>query len=220
MMTSMERRQLDDPRRGFSFRRDGQLSIRMGVGPGEKSAMRLLEESSVSELERILREYGEEPSARRVARRLKDLCRRRAPRTTMELANFIESLHPHRPRGRSAVHPATRVFQALRIAVNDELGVLERTLPQARDALAPGGRLVVISFHSLEDRIVKNFMRSEHREGTFTEITRKPVRPDDDEVKANPRSRSARRRAAGRGEGGRAAGGTPGQVATPAPPPC
>jgi len=194
--------QLDDPERGFSFRRDGPLSMRMGVGPGVESAMRLLRETNVSDLEQILREYGEEPSARRIAQRLKDLCRRRPPRTTGELANFIESLHPHRPKGRSAVHPATRVFQALRIAVNDELGVLERTLPAVRDVLAPGGRLAVISFHSLEDRVVKRFMRDELRGGAFSQITRKPVRPDADEVARNPRSRSARLRVAVRGEEG------------------
>lgn len=188
--------QLDDPERGFSFRHDGPLSMRMGKGPGVKSAMKLLQDSTVSELERILREYGEEPSARRIASRLKNLCRRRPPRTTLELANFIESLHPHRPRGRSAAHPATRVFQALRIAVNDEMGVLERTLPQATEALAPGGRLAVISFQSLDDRIVKRFMRDGHKAGTFAEITKKPIRPEEDELERNPRSRSARLRVA------------------------
>ncbi|MAB89934.1 MAG: 16S rRNA (cytosine(1402)-N(4))-methyltransferase RsmH [Planctomycetota bacterium] len=188
--------QLDDPVRGFSFRHDGPLSMRMGKGPGVKSAMKLLQDSTVSELERILREYGEEPSARRLASRLKDLCRRRPPRTTLELANFIESLHPHRPRGRSVVHPATRVFQALRIAVNDEIGVLERTLPQAVEALTPGGRLAVISFQSLDDRIVKRFMRDGYKAGTFDEITKKPIRPEEDELARNPRSRSARLRVA------------------------
>ncbi|NRA97534.1 MAG: 16S rRNA (cytosine(1402)-N(4))-methyltransferase RsmH [Planctomycetes bacterium] len=188
--------QLDDPVRGFSFRHDGPLSMRMGKGPGVKSAMKLLQDSTVSELERILREYGEEPSARRIASRLKNLCRRRPPRTTLELANFIESLHPHRPRGRSAAHPATRVFQALRIAVNDEMGVLERTLPLASEALAPGGRLAVISFQSLDDRIVKRFMRDGHKDGTFAEITKKPIRPEEDELERNPRSRSARLRVA------------------------
>lgn len=188
--------QLDDPERGFSFRHDGPLSMRMGTGPGVRSAMDVLRDSTVEELERILREYGEEPSAKRIAQRLKDLCRRRPPRTTLELANFVESLHPARPKGRSSVHPATRVFQALRIATNDELGVLERTLPQARDALAPGGRLAVISFHSLEDRIVKRFFRDEHKAGAFASVTRKPIVPDADEIRRNPRSRSARLRVA------------------------
>lgn len=188
--------QLDDPARGFSFQKDGPLSMRMGKGPGVKSAMKVLQDSTVSELERILREYGEEPSARRIASRLKDLCRRRPPRTTLELANFIESLHPHRPRGRSSVHPATRVFQALRIAVNDEIGVLERTLPQAAEVLAPGGRLAVISFQSLDDGIVKRFMREGLKSGTFSEITKKPIRPEEEEIRRNPRSRSARLRVA------------------------
>ncbi|MAG57543.1 MAG: 16S rRNA (cytosine(1402)-N(4))-methyltransferase [Planctomycetes bacterium] len=196
--------QLDDPSRGFSFRNEGPLDMRMSPDAGP-SAMELLVESTTEELETILREYGEEPSARRIAQRLKELCSRRPPRTTRELAHFIESLHPHRPKGRRHLHSATRVFQALRIAVNDELGTLERTLPVAVEALAPGGRLAVIAFHSLEDRIVKNFFRDGVKDGTFQQVTKKPIRPDDDEIASNPRARSARLRCAVRAAGEEAA---------------
>jgi len=185
--------QLDEPLRGFSFLRDGPLDMRMTPGAG-RSAMDFLVDSTVEDLERTLREYGDEPSARRIAQRLKSLCRRRPPRTTGELAAFIESLQPARPRGRSRAHPATRTFQALRIAVNDEIGVLERTLPQVAEALAPNGRCVVISFHSIEDRVVKRFFRDGVKDGTFFDAARKPVRPDADEVRDNPRARSARLR--------------------------
>lgn len=183
--------QLDDPSRGFGFRSDGPLDMRMTQKTGE-TALDIIRRADAAELERILRELGEEPHARRIARRLASLARRRPPRTTGELAAFIESIAPHRGR----IHPATRVFQALRLAVNDELGILERTLPAALERMAPGGRLVAISFHSLEDRLVKTFLRSEERGGRITRLTRKPVTPSPDEVRRNPRSRSAKLRAA------------------------
>lgn len=191
--------QLDEVARGFSFQRDAPLDMRMTKGKG-KTARRLLEEIDPQELERILREYGEEPFARRIAQRLCELRRRRPVRTTLELARFVESIVPSRLKGRSRVHPATRVFQALRIAVNDELGVLERTLPAVSDALAPGGRFAVISFHSLEDRRVKTFFRDGKRDGLFAQITKKPIRPSEAEIARNPRARSARLRVAVKGE--------------------
>jgi 16S rRNA (cytosine1402-N4)-methyltransferase len=187
--------QLDDPKRGFSFRHDGPLDMRMNRSDGV-SARDFLIEASVEEIERVLREYGEERSARRLAVRLKELFNARPPRTTLELANFIASLHPAQAKGRARIHPATRTFQALRMAVNDELGILRRTLPLAFSALAPGGRLAVIAFHSLEDRVVKQFFAEGSREGHWTDVTRKPLRPTDAEIARNPRSRSARLRAA------------------------
>ena len=191
--------QLDRPERGFSFTRSGPLDMRMQAGKG-KTALDLIRESSAEELERIFREYGQEPRARLIARRLAEVSRRRPPRTTGELAAFVASLLPPRGKGgRKRTHPATRIFQALRIAVNDELGELERTLPQIPPLLNPGGRLVVLSYHSLEDRIVKTFMREAERRGELKRLTPKPLTPSADEVARNPRARSARLRAAERG---------------------
>jgi 16S rRNA (cytosine1402-N4)-methyltransferase len=186
--------QLDVPSRGFSFRSEGPLDMRMSAGKG-KTALDLITELSTEELAQVLRDHGDEPSAVRIAERLKDLCRRRPPRTTLELANFVESLHPSRGKGRSSVHPATQTFQALRTAVNDEMGQLIRTLPLAEAALAPGGRLAVISFHSIEDRIVKNFFRDRAKVGAFSLLTKRPCTPTASEIRQNPRSRSAKLRA-------------------------
>ncbi len=194
--------------RGFSFRRDEPLDMRFDPTEGEPAAM-LLAASPEAELRGILRRYGEEPAAGRLARAIVR-ARERAPlATTGELVAVVESvLGP--PRGRT--HPATRVFQALRIAVNDELESLRAALAAAVDLLAPGGRLVVIAFHSLEDRIVKQFMRAESggecrcppglpvcvcgRAPRLRPITRKPVVPSEAEVARNPRARSAKLRAA------------------------
>ena len=189
--------QLDEAGRGFSFRRDGPLDMRMSAGKG-RTAQALLEEISLEELERILSEFGGEPSARRIARRLKELCERRVPRTTLELANFIESLHPVSPKGRRKVHPATRTFQALRMAVNDEIGQLERTLPKAVRSLSTGGILAVISFHSAEDRVVKQFFKRQVKAEAIEILTKKPITPTPEELRRNPRSRSAKLRAARR----------------------
>jgi 16S rRNA (cytosine1402-N4)-methyltransferase len=186
--------QLDDPERGFSIQRDGPLDMRMS-GSG-RTAADLLARLSAADLERLFREYGDEPFARRIAQAVVDRRKREPLRTTRALADLVVSLVPRRLRGRSAVHPATRVFQALRIAVNDERGILERTLPAAWDVLAPGGRLGVISFHSGEDRVVKNFVRDLHHSRVADVLTRKPVRPGPEEEARNPRCRSARLRAA------------------------
>jgi 16S rRNA (cytosine1402-N4)-methyltransferase len=201
--------QLDTPERGFSFSSDGPLDMRMS-GRGQTAA-ELLQSASEGELMQILWSYGEERRARALARRITSR-RAGAPlRTSAELTQLVlDVLGPAR-RGR--VHPATRTFQALRIAINDELGQLERFLEPAIRRLRPGGRVAVISFHSLEDRIVKHTLR--RLEGRCTcppglpvcrcdnpslvrPLTRRPVRPDDDEVAANPRARSARMRAAER----------------------
>jgi 16S rRNA (cytosine1402-N4)-methyltransferase len=185
--------QLDDPARGFSFGREGPLDMRMDrAGPGP-TAGDLLRRLPTHELEAILRGYGEERWARRIARALV-AARARAPiATTTELADLVARAIPRRawpPR----IHPATRTFQALRIAVNRELAGLEEALEGAASLLAAGGRLAVISFHSLEDREVKRAFRRLAAERGLALLTRRPVTPATGEVAANPRARSAKLR--------------------------
>ncbi len=188
--------QLEDKGRGFSFLREGPLDMRMST-EGRITAQDLLQRLSAAEMSRILREYGEERWAGRIT---KAVVRRRetAPiRTTGELADVIRKSVPRR-RGR--IHPATRTFQALRIAVTEELQNLEGFLRQGKDLLNPGGRLVVLSFHSLEDRLVKNYFRQwsrgrEENSPLFSVLTRKPVVPSQAEVLVNPQARSAKLRA-------------------------
>lgn len=184
--------QLDDPARGFSFLRDGPLDLRMDRSRGQTAA-ELLARSSEEDLARVFREFGEERFARRIARAV--VRRRGTLRTTRDLAELIETTVPRRER---RIHPATRVFQALRIWVNDELGALQEAMNTLPAWLAPGGRVAVISFHSLEDRIVKQALRAYAAAGVVTVLTRKPIRPSQEEVAENPRSRSARLRVAQR----------------------
>jgi 16S rRNA (cytosine1402-N4)-methyltransferase len=195
--------QLDNAERGFSFRTSGPLDMRMGPD-AVTSAVDIINTWPEHELARIIFEYGEERHSRRVARAI---CAQRPFSDTVALANVVARAAG--PGGR--IHPATRTFQALRIAVNDELEALERVLPQTLELLKPGAALVVISFHSLEDRIVKRFMLREthdcicppgipvctcgHR-AAFRPGTRKPIMADAAEIARNPRSRSARLRAA------------------------
>jgi len=183
--------QLDRPERGFAFGAEGPLDMRLDPGSGERAAA-LVARLPERELADLLYTYGEEPASRRIARAI---VRRRevAPfRTTTDLARVVAGAAGSRG-GWRRIHPATRTFQALRIAVNDELGALESALPAAVAALKPGGRLAVIAFHSLEDRIVKRFIRERP---DLLSLTRKPVTPGDAEVAENPRSRSAKLRAA------------------------
>jgi 16S rRNA (cytosine1402-N4)-methyltransferase len=202
--------QLERAERGFSFRREGPLDMRMG--PGRLTAGMIVNEYSESELERVLRGFGEEPQARRIARAVVRSRQEKAIETTTELSEVVARAKSRRgPRRDRRIDPATRVFQALRIEVNRELLGLEALLEQAVRLLDEGGRLVVISYHSLEDRIVKNTFRDLAR-GEVDEITgrtrsesrvievltKKPIRPSEEEVAANPRSRSARLRAAER----------------------
>jgi len=175
---------LDDPARGFSYRGEGPLDMRMG--PDGPTAADIVNAWSEGDLATLLRELGEERFAGRIARAI---VRRRPIATTRELAAVVAAAVP-RSRG---AHPARRTFQALRIAVNAELEELAASLPRAAELLAPHGRLVAIAYHSLEDRIVKRFIRSRP---DLTPLTKAPVRPSDDEVAANPRARSARLRAA------------------------
>ncbi|MDA8238675.1 MAG: 16S rRNA (cytosine(1402)-N(4))-methyltransferase RsmH [Chloroflexi bacterium] len=204
--------QLADAGRGFGFRTGGPLDMRFDASRGEPAAALLarLDEASLTDL---FRRYGEEPQARRIARAIVE-ARRAAPVATAgELAALVERVVPRRPGPRGRTHPATRVFQALRIAVNGELEALEAVLPAAVSLLRPGGRLVVLSYHSLEDRLVKRFVAAERRGCTcppsfpvcvcgraprLRPVGPQPAVPSPEEVAANPRARSARLRTAER----------------------
>ena len=187
--------QLDRPERGFSFRAEGPIDMRMNSEAGETAAELLdrLEEGALAD---VLFQFGDERLSRRIARRL--VAEREAKpwgeRSTSELAYAVAGCYPPKAR-RGRIHPATRSFQALRIAVNDELGCLERLLQRAPDWLLPGGVLAIISFHSLEDRLVKRAFLGDER---LERITRRPVVADAAEAEANPRSRSAKLRLARR----------------------
>jgi 16S rRNA (cytosine1402-N4)-methyltransferase len=188
--------QLERSRRGFSFQGDEPLDMRFDTRQS-LTAADLVMRTSEPELARLIHEYGEEPAARRIASRLAQARARMPIRTTRQLAELVASAIPPHRRPRR-IHPATRTFQALRIAVNDELGSLEAALPRGAELLAPGGRFGVIAFHSLEDRLVKGaFRRLSH--ASWRVLTRKPLRPGDDEVHTNPRARSARLRVLERG---------------------
>jgi 16S rRNA (cytosine1402-N4)-methyltransferase len=206
--------QLDRPERGFSYAVDAPLDMRMDPS-APVSARDLVNGVSERELAGIFRRFGEERFARQIAREIGRRRRQRPYERTSELVDSIRAAVPA-PRRFGDGHPAKRVFQALRIAVNDELGSLERALPAALEILRPGGRLCVISFHSLEDRIVKRFLQAQSRgctcppefpacvcgrEPTLRLLTRKAVRPLPPEIDANPRSSSARLRAAVKAEG-------------------
>ena len=204
--------QLADRDRGFGFRAGGPLDMRFDTSRGVP-ASELLASLDTAELTALFRRYGEEPKAPRIARAIVD-ARRTAPvATAEELAALVERVAPPNPRIRRRTHPATRVFQALRIAVNEELDALEAGLASALDLLRPGGRLVVLSYHSLEDRIVKRFFQAERRgcicppevpvcacgrNPRLRLLTRPSLTPTDAEIDANPRARSARLRAAER----------------------
>ena len=184
--------QLDSPARGFSFREEAPLDMRMDPSR-PLTAGELVNRLPQEELARILWEYGEERYARRIARAIVR-ARDKAPiESTTELARLVARCYPP---GRHRIHPATRTFQALRIAVNDELSALEEGLAQALDLLRPGGVVCVIAFHSLEDRIVKRMFRDRAETGRLEIITKKPLRPSPQEVAKNPRARSAKLRAA------------------------
>ena len=198
--------QLDSAERGFSFSSDGPLDMRMDQQSGVDAAT-WIREVDEQELVRVLRVYGEEKFARRIARAIKSALLVGEIRTTGELVRLVTEAIPHVDKHK---HPATRTFQAIRIAVNDELGEIERVLPVALDCLRPGGRLVMISFHSLEDRIVKRFIRDQSRGDPYPvdlpvtadmlrprlEPLGKAVRAGEAEVQLNPRARSAIMRAA------------------------
>jgi 16S rRNA (cytosine1402-N4)-methyltransferase len=199
--------QLDSPERGFSFQQDGPLDMRMDTRQ-TLTAAELVNGASAEELAKIFWELGDERESRRFAKAMAHDREQRKFETTRQLAELIERLSPR--RGRKA-HPATKVFQALRIAVNDEVGSLKRGLEAAVKILKPGGRLAVITFHSLEDRVVKEFGRERTRDYTFTGgvdvpelrrprvpvlgwVTRRAIKRGENELNENPRSRSAQLR--------------------------
>lgn len=195
--------QIDTPERGFSFLHDGPLDMRFDPAAA-LSAADLINTLPEAELANILWLYGEERQSRHIAHAI---CQARPLHTTRQLADLVKRTL----RGKHTIHPATRTFQALRIAVNQELQAVETLLPQAIQALAPGGRLAIISFHSLEDRIVKQFFRRESRDcicppeqpictcshrASILDLTKHPIQPEETESANNPRARSARMRVA------------------------
>ncbi len=184
--------QLRDPARGFSFDSDERLDMRMDQG-AELSAWDVVNTWPEAELARVIYEYGEERGSRKIASRI--VARRRSSSigTCRELAEVVSAAMGGR-RGRT--HPATRTFQGIRIAVNDEIGEIQRALDAAMGVLGPGGRMVTLSYHSLEDRVVKNFFRDRGREGRLTVLTKKPLVPGRQETRENPSARSAKLRAA------------------------
>lgn len=202
--------QLDEASRGFSFLRDGPLDMRMDPDSGE-SASDWIARVDEADLKRVLKIYGEEPNAARIARAIVSARETKAFAGTVELADVVAAAVPAKVRA-GRIHPATKTFQAIRIFINDELGQLEAALAQSLDVLRKGGRLCVIAFHSLEDRIVKRFMREHSRESEqyrgmpnvpaehrpALALIGKPVAATDAEISANPRARSARLRIAER----------------------
>ena len=181
--------QLDEAHRGFSFRHEGPLDMRMDTRLGE-TAEQVVNQEDENELADLIYEFGEERRSRRIARAI---VRARPISTTAQLAQVISAAAP--PMKGDKIHPATRTFQALRIRVNDELGEIRTLLESAPSLLKPAGRLVLISFHSLEDRLVKDAFREGGRQGVYEVLTKKPVTATAEEEKRNPRSRSAKLRA-------------------------
>jgi len=187
--------QLDDGSRGFGIKADSRLDMRMDRS-NPLSAFEAVNRLKEEDLADIIFRFGGEPASRRIAR---EICRersRRAISTTKELADIVTRVAGRFYRSRSRMHPATRTFQAIRIYVNDELGALEEGLRKAVEYLEPGARICVISFHSLEDRIVKNLFREYSGKKVLKIVTRKPVGPSREEVLLNPRARSAKLRVA------------------------
>ncbi len=195
--------QLDDPRRGMSFRYDGPLDMRLsGLTlpdgcEGLKTAAELVNRLNEKSLADLIYQYGEERKSRRIARVIVEARKIEKIETSAQLVEIVNRAVGYRGGYRkSKIHPATRTFQALRIAVNDELGQLERLLNMAERLLNINGQIAIISFHSLEDRLVKNSFRANKQNGCFEILTKKPIVADDDEIKRNPRSRSAKLRMA------------------------
>jgi len=186
--------QFSDPTRGFSFQVDGPLDMRMNP-QSEPTAEQVVNQFDERELADLIYEFGEERRSRRIARAI---VRSRPILTTAQLAAVISAAARPMNQAERRIHPATRTFQALRIFVNRELDDLRKLLQAAPQLLKPGGRLVVISFHSLEDRIVKDAMREGAKQGQFRLLTKKPVTPGEEEIDRNPRARSAKLRAAER----------------------
>ena len=185
---------LEESGRGFSFLRNEPLDMRFGV-QNELTAEEIVNKWKAKDIEKVLEEYGEERFAKRIAKNIVEIRKFKPIETTFQLLGVIKKAVPGWYQ-HQRLHFATKTFQALRIAVNDELENLKEVLPQALEILEPGGRIVVISFHSLEDRIVKNFFRNQAKEESLKILTKKPISPSkEEEIKINPRSRSAKLRA-------------------------
>lgn len=186
--------QVDDPTRGLSFKTDGPLDMRLNptCGPTAADMVNSLDEKELAD---VIYRYGEERLSRRIARKVVEARRASPIHTTGELAKLCAQAYPHQKGGHRRIDPATRTFQALRIAVNDELGNLERLIEAAPRIARPGARIVIISFHSLEDRMVKRAFRGWASDGVGTVLTKRVVVADDAEIAMNRRSRSAKARA-------------------------
>ncbi len=185
--------QVKDANRGFSFQQDGPLDMRFDRRQ-KLTAQEIVNRFSQAELYQIIKSYGEEKNAAKIAQAIVRERKRKPIRSTLELVEVIRKAIPARGWYRQKIHFATRTFQALRIAVNDELRCLEKGLAAALKITEPGGKIVVLAFHSGEDRIVKNFFRSYQKKLKI--LTKKPIRPSTEEIQQNPRSRSARLRCA------------------------
>ena len=185
---------VDESKKGFSFLKEENLDMRYN-SKTELTAMTIVNLWEEKEISKILKEYGEEQFARRIASNIIKERQEEPIITTTRLANIIKSSVPAWYRHKR-IHPATKTFQALRITVNDELESIKKVLPQALEILKPGGRLVVISFHSLEDRIIKRYFKEKAQENLLKILTKKPIRASREEIINNPRSRSAKLRAA------------------------
>ena len=184
--------ELESSGRGFTFQKDEPLLMRF-AGEGEPTAATIINTWPRNEIERVIREYGEERYSLKISEAIVAARRKKRILTSGQLAEIVASA-VSRGYERGRIHPATRTFQAIRIAVNDELEALHEVVPQALEVLAPGGRLAIISFHSLEDRIVKRAFRQAQDNGRGIIITKKPVVPSETEVNKNPKSRSAKLR--------------------------
>jgi len=181
--------------RGFSFMRNELLDMRFNPVAQKLTAAQIINIWPLNKIEKILEQYGEEKFSKRIVKEIIKARKQKPITTTFELVEIIKSTVPNSYKYRK-IHPATKTFQALRIAVNNELNNLKKVLPQALEVLAPDGRLVVISFHSLEDRIVKNFLREQKQKNKLKILTKKPIRPCLEEISENSSSRSAKLRAA------------------------
>jgi len=185
---------LEGSKRGFSFQKNEILDMRYNP-ESELSAYRIVNSWPKDSIEKILTEYGEEKFAKTISKNIVEERRKRPIKTTFDIVAVVKRSVPGWYQHKK-IHFATRTFQALRIAVNDELNNLERTLPQALEIMMNGGKLLIISFHSLEDRIVKNFLRIKSKENKLKVLTKKPIKPSQEEIRINPRARSAKMRSA------------------------
>jgi len=190
----MSSQHLEESGRGFSFQKDEPLDMRYGKNQKHLTAENIVNEWSEKEIEQILREYGEERFSRKIAQEIIQARKKNPIKSTFQLVEIIKRSTPSWYQ-RKRIHWATKTFQALRIAVNDELEAIKQGLTKALDILEKEGRLVVISFHSLEDRIVKNFLKEKTKQGLIKIQTKKPIKPCLEEIKTNKRSRSAKLRA-------------------------